>query len=90
MTQDNLSTVLESYSQHKIASWDLAKLTNNKLKDYSGNGHDLFFHNSIHSFKANEVLNPPLLDRESQWLTTADPIIHSNECFTVTTWICLT
>ena len=90
MSQDSLSTVFESYSHYKIASWDLAKLTNNIVKDYSCNGHDLFFHNSLHSFKANEVFNPPLLDRESQWFTTADPIIHTNKRFTATAWICLT
>ena len=41
-------------------------------------------------FKANEVLNPPLLDGESQWFTTADPVIHTNESFTVAAWVCLT
>lgn len=90
MTKDTLSTEFELYSQHKIASWDLTKLTNNKVKDYSGNGHDLFFHNSLHSVKGNEILNPPLLDGESQWFTTADPVIHTNESFTVTAWVCLT
>ena len=78
MTQDKLSTAFESYSQHKIASWDLAKLTNKKVKDYSGNGHDLFF-----------IIAYTLL-RQMKFLILGSPVIHTNESFTVTARVCLT
>ena len=91
MTYNNtLSTAVESYSsKSRIASWDLSKLLNNEVKDCSGYGYDLLFHGDLNSMKGDDNIKYPLLDGESQWLTTVKPVLNTNKSFTVTAWVCL-